>query len=50
MVFTFILTLRVVLLDTYFRNGLNRDAKKSRSVMTELKIRRTVISMTILTL
>ena len=50
MVFTFVLTPRVVLLDTYFRNGLNRDAKKSRRVMTEMKIHRTAISMKILTL
>ena len=50
MVFTFVLTLRVVLLDTYFRNGLNRNAKKSRRVMTEMKIHRTAISMKILTL
>ena len=50
MVFTFVLTLRVVLLDTYFRNGLNRNAKKSRRVMTEMKIHRTAVSMKILTL
>ena len=50
MVFTFVLTPRVVLLDTYFRNGLNRNAKKSRRVMTEMKIHRTAISMKILTL
>lgn len=50
MVFTFVLTLRVVLLDTYFRNGLNRNAKKSRRVMTEMKIHRTANSMKILTL
>ena len=50
MVFTFVLTPRVVLLDTYFRNGLNRNAKKSRRVMTEMKIHRTAVSMKILTL
>ena len=50
MVFTFVLTPRVVLLDTYFRNGLNRNAKKSRRVMTEMKIHRTANSMKILTL
>ena len=50
MVFTFVLTLRVVLLDTYFRNGLNRSAKKSRRVMTEMKIHRPANSMKILTL
>ena len=50
MVFTFVLTPRVVLLDTYFRNGLNRNAKKSRRVMTEMKIDRTANSMKILTL
>lgn len=50
MVFTFVLTPRVVLLDTYFRNGLNRNAKKSRRVMTEMKIHRIAISMKILTL
>ena len=50
MVFTFVLTPRVVLLDTYFRNGLNRNAKKSRRVMTEMKIHQTANSMKILTL
>ena len=50
MVFTFVLTPRVVLLDTYFHSGLNRDAKKSRHVTIDLKIHCTAISMKILTL
>ena len=50
MVFTFVLTPRVVLLVTYFHSGLNRDAKKSRHVTIDLKIHCTAISMKILTL